>query len=323
MAPKVSRLAFGALIALCGCLQGSPAASPALAVPDPTALDAVLEGEPAECQASIRARLLGRARGTESGGPEPAAAGCSGALARARKALAPAPDLRFGLVDRRVVELTGVSLELGVASRCPTWPQRPAGFFVLTSASARAAGCRTRPWSGALPVYAYTAGRDAAAPGGGVRIATVRVDEGVVRLDFDDLSRRAALSDQGSLWSFAWLELGDGGWAGAIDLVALRRILADYHIEWIRRGRGAPGLFMAAHPDAPQLDEASGLAFEADLARQARDYLAVSRGEMPPHEFLQRHLWSPYRGSVRKMAADAIRGGDLTEAGEPTRRRTD
>jgi hypothetical protein len=41
------------------------------------------------------------------------------------------------------------------------------------------------------------------------------------------------------------------------------------------------------------------LAVEARLSREERDYLQVAKGELAPQTFLERHLWSPYRQSVR------------------------
>ena len=43
--------------------------------------------------------------------------------------------------------------------------------------------------------------------------------------------------------------------------------------------------------------------FEAALARQEADYLAVAEGELSVADFLHRHIWSPYRRSVSAMGA--------------------
>jgi hypothetical protein len=83
----------------------------------------------------------------------------------------------------------------------------------------------------------------------------------------------------------------------------MREFIANWHFEWVRRGRGAPGLFVARHPGHERAGAARALAVEGILARQERDYLAVARGELLPREFLSRYAWSPYRRSVKAMAA--------------------
>lgn len=127
--------------------------------------------------------------------------------------------------------------------------------------------------------------------------------DGRVTLDFAELD--AALRSRGmpSLDAFVRLELGNRGWAGVLDLGRMREFIADWHFEWVRRGRGAPGLFVARHPEHERAGAARALAVEGILARQERDYLAVARGELLPREFLWRYAWSPYRRSVEAMAA--------------------
>lgn len=267
---------------------------PRHATPAHEALEAALGEVHPDCRATVSEALSGR---------DAASRACRGALLAASKALTPERRTRFGVVERRAVDLTGISLVLAEAHRCRRWPLRIGGDDVLTAAGSRNAQCRQRRFSGVVPVYAYRAGE--ATPHA---VAELDVRDGVARLSFAGLERQFIALGVDDPWTLTRLELGDDAWAGQVDLVAVRRILGSFHYEWVEAGLGSPGLFVAAHPDHPRTGDAEALAFEASLADQERDYLAVSRGEMSPGTFLDRHVWSPYRSSVAQMGVGASTG---------------
>jgi hypothetical protein len=204
----------------------------------------------------------------------------------------------FGLVDRRSADLVGVRLSLAEARRCRGWPVRGPGRDRVGEAEAARLGCRVAPYRGPVTVTAVARdGRRTRGP----ELATDRDGELVIDLAALDDELRA---DTGrGLDGYARLELGRDGWAGAVDLEALRRFRADYHLAWVRAGRGAPGLHAVLHPDHPRADVARALALEAQLARQQGDFAALGRGELTPAAFLDRHVWSPLRRAVEQMLA--------------------
>jgi len=267
---------------------------PRVASPPVAALDRALPSVSIECRERVERALLGPGPGA----PVPAMPSvCAAALREAVLLLAPRRAVRFGVVERRAVDLNGITLVLETARGCRRWPVRVAGLDILTPLAARAAQCRLERYEGSLPVFGFTED----APGRPVEVATLDVREGIARLTYADLDRQSATRDASHPWKLTRLQLGDAAWAGQVDLTAVRDILGSYHFEWVARGRGAPGLFVAAHPDHARQGDAEALSFEASLSQQERDYLAVSRGEMAPAAFLDRHVWSPYRTSVAQM----------------------
>ena len=219
------------------------------------------------------------------------------AMSASRRRLRRTPE-RFGVVIHRKVDLAGVRLVVAQASACREWPTSSRSR-ILAEFDALAAGCRLRPYRGALALVVV--GAD------GRRAETLRVRadrEGVVRFRFADLD--LALRDRGlgTLDDWTALQAGHDGWAGRFDLVRLHGLLADWHLSWVRRGRGSPALFALRHPEHPLSQVAVDLAVEANLARQERDYVAVERGMLPPATFLDRYVWSPMRHSVESMLAE-------------------
>ena len=198
-----------------------------------------------------------------------------------------------GWVRTQNVDLVGIRAQIELAHRCRYTPKLAPDSRVLRYREIRAAECRTRPYDGDLTLFVR-------AEGGSLRPLATRwtVEAGKLDLRFSDLERllrEAGLSDASEI------ELGRDGWAGRVNLAPLRELLASWHLHWIGKGRGSAALYVAAHPQDPKVDEVRALAVEAQLARQEADYLAVSRGELSPRAFLDRHLWSPYRLSVREM----------------------
>jgi hypothetical protein len=204
-----------------------------------------------------------------------------------------------GWVRTQSVDLVGVRARLELASSCRATPQPLPGTTVLRSADIMAARCRTRLFSGEIALTAITPQGDRTPLPG-----RVQVRGGQFSLSFTTLEQ---LAPPGGLGDYSFVEIGAGAWAGSINLESLRSLEASWHRHWVTRGRGSASLYVAAHPESPELGEVRALVVEAQLARQEADYLAVGRGELSARGFLDRHLWSPYRRSVREM-----RGLDAT-----------
>jgi hypothetical protein len=214
-------------------------------------------------------------------------------------------------VQARVrVDLLRVVLRLQLADRCARTPVAGDGE-VLRPADTGAAGCRrVRPYRGSLELTRI----DRA----GVRrpiALNLPVEDGAATLELAALER-AIRRENATAWAdTVRVELGAAGWAGTLRVDRLDQVRSEWHLAWVRAGRGSAAL-VAAAPGVSEDDAAlaRALAVEAALARQERDYLAVSRGELDPLEFLRRYAWSPFLASVRSMAravaSDAGRGAD-------------
>jgi hypothetical protein len=204
----------------------------------------------------------------------------------------------FGLVDRRAADLVGVRLTLAEARRCRGWLVRGPGRDRVGEAEAERFGCRVVPYHGRVSITAIARnGQRVAGP------ALLAGRSGELEIDLAALDEELRAIAGNGLDGFERLELGRHGWAGSVDLSVLRRFRADYHLAWVRAGRGAPGLHAVLHPDHPRADIARALALEAQLARQQRDFAALGRGELTPAAFLDRHVWSPLRRAVEQMLA--------------------
>lgn len=221
-------------------------------------------------------------------------------LAQHRQLRATRPRGGFGLVEGNRITLGHVALILSEARGCRLWPLRGVNRPVLGIADARAAGCWVRRYSGSLELAGVTAdGRRLP------RLAVVEVD-GEGRVDVD-LGRLAVGLDRRGvvdLDALIRLELGADGWAGSIDLVAMRALLADWHAVSVQRGRGVPALLVARHPEHPSAERIRGFALADSLHRQEEDFQAVKRGLLAPYRFLERHAWSPYRRLVAALAGE-------------------
>lgn len=292
---------FGsAVVASAATPARAKARAPRAAVADPALLEsagAVLAG------ASCRDRLLDELRtGTGTTG------GCEGDRHRLARALVRREHLRFGYVERRDVELWAVQLVLGEAMRCRQWPLRSSGRAVLDPRDIEGAGCRGRRYAG--PVEVALVGDD----GRRAPLPALRSDaDGRLRVVVSELEAAARSGGFGGLDRWRWVELGRGGWAGRIDLTRLQGFVTDWHLRWVKAGRGTPGLFAVAHPHHPGADDARALAVEAQVARQREDYAAVRAGRLSPRRFLARHPWSPFRREVEALAT----GGVPTRAAQP------
>jgi len=233
---------------------------------------------------------------------------CANEVARiGRKQLRRVPQ-RFGVVLHRRVDLTTARVVVALASGCREWPT-PRRGNVLAEHDVLASGCRMRPYRGALSIVLVAAD--------GRRVDDVRVHadrEGVVRFRFADIDAQLRERGLGTLDDYVRLEAGHDGWAGRFDLERLRGFLADWHLTWVRRGRGSPALFALRHRAHPRAQLASDLAVESNLARQQRDFVSVERGILPPASFLDRYVWSPMRHSVESMLAEYRAHGSTTRA---------
>ena len=216
----------------------------------------------------------------------------------------------FGFVEQRAVDLTSLRLVLGEARRCRQWPLRSPGRDVLRRTDVAAAGCRLLRHQGEVAVVLVDREGRRRQP-----LPPMQPDrDGRLELRFAELDHALRVLGEGTLESYARIELGDDGWAGHVDLEQLLRFRADWHLTWLLRGRGTPGLFAVRHPEHPGADDARTLAAEALLERQARDYERVAAGELSARAFLDRHPLSPYRRRVESLLRERWRPVRSVEA---------
>ncbi len=200
-----------------------------------------------------------------------------------------------GWVRTQRVDLLALRVQLDLAWACRRTPRPAAQSVVLRRAQVIAAECRTRAYEGPLAVY----GVDAAGTRHGP-LWTEQVEAGALRIDFAAAESISKIVEPDAPELVA-LELGEGAWAGVVQLDRLREFRRRWHATWVEQGRGSAALFWAAHPEQLEAGAARALAIEAQLARQERDYLEVAAGRASARRFLERHLWSPYRASVLRM----------------------
>jgi hypothetical protein len=263
----------------------------------------MLEGVDPKCRADVERAWRGERVGST----------CTRAAMQAGRRQLRRTPTRFGVVVHRRVDLVGARLVVALASGCREWPTSSRSR-VLAEFDAIAAGCHLRPYRGALALVVVGAdGRRAEA----MRVHADR--EGVVQFRFADVDMAARDRGLGGLDEWSALTAGHDGWAGRFDLGRLRGLLADWHLSWVRRGRGSPALFALRHGEHPRSQLAVDLAVEANLARQQRDFASVERGLLAPATFLDRYVWSPMRHSVEAMLAELRRS---STAGKPVRART-
>ena len=199
----------------------------------------------------------------------------------------------FGLLERSTSSLGQVSLLVSEGLGCAIWPLRQPDRPSLGLYEIKRAGCWVRRYTGPLSVAGVLPdGRRVA----GVEVLQVR--EGRAQLDLTRLAVSLDRRGLAGLDGFVRLELGTDGWAGSVDLVAVRAGLADFHASSVQRGRGVAALLPVRHPDHPAANRVRALALKTALERQDADFKAVERGDLSPHRFLERHAWSPYRRLV-------------------------
>jgi hypothetical protein len=214
-----------------------------------------------------------------------------------RGVLRPVRAGAFGFVEQRAVDLVSLRLVLGVAQRCRQWPLRSPDRDVLRRPDVVVAGCRLRRYQGEVPLVLVDRQGQRHQP-----LPPLHTDrDGRVAVQFTALDHALRVLGEGSLDDYARIELGEEGWAGHVDLETLLRFRADWHLVWLARGRGAPGLFVVRHPEHPGADDARTLSADAFVARQTRDYERVEAGELSAQAFLERHPLSPYRRRVEAM----------------------
>lgn len=287
----------GALACAAACMGfGGRAREPrGVAVAEPTAQAAVADVGDAACRATIAADLRA---GERAKGNDPCAFHRDRVGARLIASTRPRPV--FGIVEEMKPRLPGVALVLSVAHHCTRWPLRSVGEPSLAVGEVAAFGCRVRRYHGPLALDVV------AVDGSAETIHVAATDEdGRVYVPFAELDALLRARGRPGLFEHATLLLGADGWAGRVDLAAVRAQLADWHLTWVTRGRGLPGLFAALHPDHPEAQAMRGRALQATLKRQEADAKAVERGELSPRRFLERHVWSPYRSLVAGKAEEA------------------
>lgn len=185
---------------------------------------------------------------------------------------------------------------VGKAVLCRRWPLRRETNSVLRPADVREAGCRLRRATRPVTV--------AVVDGAGRRIAdvmTLRPDaDGRIALSYGALDLELRAAGHGTLHDFDRAEVGQGGWAGTVDLARLREFRASWHLQWVRAGRGAPGLFVARHPEHSGAAAAQTLAEQAAAERARALLRRVLAGEVTPQEFLRRYPDSPLRAHAEE-----------------------
>jgi hypothetical protein len=283
--------ARGASLAAALAAAPASASEPRGAAVAPAA--AALADLPAACRERV-ARELHR-------GEAEADAACDVARGlAARRQLLAGRRPSFGVVERTREGVGRVSLLLSEARGCHRWPLRLPGRAALGLYEVKGAGCWVRRYSGELALAGVSADGERTP-----RVFVARVDgDGRVAIDLAQIDASLRRGGLPGLDGYVRLELGVGGWAGSVDLVAARRQFADLHAAAVQRGRGVPALLPVRHPDHPGADRVRGLALEATLRRQEVDFQAVQRGELPPHRFLERYAWSPYRQLVAATPAE-------------------
>lgn len=211
--------------------------------------------------------------------------------AQRRQIAAGRPKPRFGWVERSRVEGQRVQLVVSEARRCKYWPLRRPGQAVLGLYDVKVADCWVQRYRGGVSLAGVLPdGRRVA----GVFVARADGD-GRVEFDLQQVDAGLRRRGQPGLDEYVRLELGVGGWAGRVDLVAARAQLADLHAAWVQSGRGVPGLMVARHPTHPSANRNRALSLEAMLKRQEVDYKAVLRGELAARRFRERYPLSPFR----------------------------
>lgn len=257
------------------------------------AAEAAVAGTPEPCRREVAAEL----RAGQRASAEPRC-GVEGRRASERLLESRRRPV-FGIVERRTVRLSGVTLVLSEAHRCERWPLREAGRVDLEPGTAIAAGCQIRRYRGSVKIAVVTA------EGARTPVLTLDTDEdGQLEVTFAELDGLLRIRGLGGLMRHEALLIGEHAWAGRIELAAVRAQLAEWHLTWVGRGRGTPALFTALHPDHPGAAVTRARSLEATLRRQADDAEAVKRGELTPRRFLERHTWSPYRALVGGLEAD-------------------
>ena len=167
---------------------------------------------------------------------------------------------------------------------------------VLHETDAERSGCVLRPYEGELSITAVDA------EGRRHRALIVQASrDGVASFDFSEIDAALRATFSRGLDSYDWLELGETAWAGTVHLDRLRGYLADWHFVWVAKGRGSVGLFAERHPSHARGPDAKAYAVEARVVRQREDFVAVEAGKMSTSEFLEQHVWSPFRRAVEQL----------------------
>jgi len=241
-----------------------------------------------------RSQVVAELRAGQIAGP-----GCEAErrLAQQRQLRASRAYGSFGVVEGSRLELAHIALVVSEARGCRQWPLRGMNRPVLGLSDVRGAGCWVRRYSGALELVGVTAdGRR------WPRIHVVEADDdGRVSVDLGRLAVSLERRGEVELDALVRLELGADGWAGSVDLVAVRARLADWHAAAVQRGRGVPALMIVRNPEHVSVARLRGVALADSVHRQEDDFHAVQRGELAPYRFLERHAWSPYRYLVAAL----------------------
>jgi len=278
-------MALGLGLALLGTMPASAAGPRSLRpVQGADRVDALEAGPGGPCGEQVRDELRQGRRGD----------GCVAERLRVGEEVVRGRDA-FGFVERQQVDLVRLRLTLGWARRCDRWPLRHPDHDVLRRTEVAAAGCRLGRYEGPVPVVFFDHQGRRHQP-----LEPLRSDrDGRLTIRFAAIDRTLRSLGAGALEDYARIELGEGAWAGHVDLEQLLAYRADWHLTWVSRGRGAPGLFAVRHPEHPGASEARTMAAEALLARQLADYERVREGQLPARSFFDWYVRSPYHRQLR------------------------
>lgn len=151
----------------------------------------------------------------------------------------------FGFVASREVDLRAVRLVVGRAVMCRRWPLRQREASVLRVDDVQAAGCRTHRVRRPIPVSVV---RDDGSRHDRI-VMLAPSGDGRVTLGYGELDVELRARGLGPLEDFARVEIGEGAWAGVVDLARLRGFRASWHLHWLGDGHGSRRLFDARYPE--------------------------------------------------------------------------
>lgn len=154
------------------------------------------------------------------------------------------PQPIFGVVEQQHANAWGEKLILAHAHRCQRWVLRNHKQAIITPAEAEQAKCSLRRYYGPLVIHGIDLQGAVISA-----IYTAQVDrDGKVEIYYADLDTALIRRGFAGLHALDSLYFGEQGWAGSIKLANLRNLRADTYYQWIKQGRGTPGLFLTRYP---------------------------------------------------------------------------
>lgn len=233
---------------------------------------------------------------------------CNASREMIAETLAKEVPARFGVLEQQLVDLHAMSFIFSEASECERWPLRVAGHHVLSVAAAKQSGCRVDRLEGEIVLTVMDIH--------GVRhehVLDLPVHKGRLRLEVAALDRLLRARGFHGIDELRYLEFGERGWGGWVNVQKLRTIRTSLHWQWVAAGRGSPELLLARHPDQSFAEPARVMVDAVQRQRHADDYAALQRGELPLAAFLWRHPTSPYRAELVSQRTAVVREPGLAD----------